>query len=1185
MRTAPPSQGLRLFQARCLQLVIMAVDAEVPSAAAAVDAASTGDANGAAAAAPAAAPVVELDEYLKMTEEQRAALPRSRQKKLAKLADVARRKAARADAAASAPDAGGKAADKGAAKKGGGGGRAAKKIASLAAKDAADAASFVNDTPVGEKKRMDAPMAAAYQPRAVESAWYQWWEKEGFFSASAEAGRKAGPDGRFVMVIPPPNVTGSLHLGHTLMAAVEDTLTRWHRMHGRVALYVPGVDHAGIATQAVVEKKLMREQGITRHDLGRTAFVEEVWKWKEQFGSQICSQLRRVGSSLDWSREQFTLSPKLSHAVTEAFFRLYNMRDGKTGERLVYRKKRLVHWCCKLRTALSSIEVDSVEIPGRTLRAVPDHDEPVEFGVLTNFAYRFVPDPAAAEGELTELVVATTRLETMLADVAVAVHPDDTRYAHLVGRRLQHPFADRTIPVIADGILVKMGFGTGAVKITPAHDANDFECGQRNGLPAFSLLDDDGRFNAEHGAEFAGMRRYEARVAVEKALEAKGLLRGKEPNKMVLSVCSRTGDVIEPRLLPQWYVNCGGMALRAVAAMKTDSEEDAAAAVKAAREAGVSGDLHAGELDIQPKSFRSTWTSWLTEIHPWCISRQLWWGHRIPAYHVLLPGLTDEVMVVGRDEAEARAALPEQLAEAAAAGNEGAAALVASGGLSPEALAAVELKQDEDVLDTWFSSGLFPFSSFGWPNEEADSEMDAFYPTTLLETGHDIIFFWVARMVMFGQTLTGRLPFSTVFLHPMVRDKHGRKMSKSLGNVVDPLQVIEGSTLEGMLAKVAGSNVAPAEMARATDATRAEFPAGIPECGADALRFGLLAYLVQTRDVNLDVGRVVGYRNFCNKLWNATRFALAKLGDDFVPSADGLAAARAANVTADAWILSRLDAAVAAVNAAFATYAFADAVSAAYNFWLYDLCDVYLELAKRVISGTDADDAARVAATRHVLYECLDVGLRLLHPMMPFVTEELYQRLPGAAARSVPSIMVAPFPVSRDGWQSPAAEAAMDTVTTLVHACRSLKASYSLPPSARPDVVVVTSGGDGGTPPPPSRQTTWPPWPASAPSPRRSRPTTRLRRLRRAAPWRLSATRWRCTCSCRGWWTLRWRWPSSPPPPRRSGRSPTRRARAWRRRRTRPRCPSGSVPPTRSDWPSTTRRWRRWSSWPSGCGP
>ena len=1044
---------------------------DTTAAAAVAPSATAASGNGGDAPAVAAAPVVELEEYLTMTEEQRSALPRSRQKKLAKLADVARRKAAKAEAAASAPDSGagggggGGGGDKGGAKKGGGGGRAAKKIASLAAKDAADAAAFVNDTPEGEKKRMNGPMAAAYQPRAVESAWYQWWEKEGFFSASAEAGRKAGPDGRFVMVIPPPNVTGSLHLGHTLMAAVEDTLTRWHRMHGRVALYVPGVDHAGIATQAVVEKKLKRERNITRHDLGREAFVAEVWKWKEAYGSQICSQLRRVGSSLDWSREQFTLSPKLSRAVTEAFCRLYNMRDGKTGERLVYRKKRLVHWCCKLRTALSNIEVDNVEIPGRTLRAVPDHDEPVEFGVLTNFSYRFVPDPAAAEGELTELVVATTRLETMLADVAVAIHPDDTRYAHLVGRRLQHPFSDRTIPVIADGVLVKMGFGTGAVKITPAHDANDFECGQRNNLPAYSLLNDDGRLNAEHGAEFAGMLRYEARVAVEKALDAKGLLRGKEPNAMVLGVCSRTGDVIEPRLLPQWYVNCDGMALRAVAAMKTDAEEDAAAAVDAARAAGVTEDLHAGQLDIQPKAFRSTWKGWLTDIHPWCISRQLWWGHRIPAYHVCLPGLSEEVMVVGRDEAEARASVPERLAEAAAAGNEGAAALLSAGALSPEALAAVELKQDDDVLDTWFSSGLFPFSSFGWPDEDAESEMSAFYPTTLLETGHDIIFFWVARMVMFGQTLTGKLPFSTVFLHPMVRDKYGRKMSKSLGNVVDPLQVIEGSTLKELLAKVSGSNVAPTEIARATEATRTEFPAGIPECGADALRFGLLAYLVQTRDVNLDVGRVVGYRNFCNKLWNAARFALAKLGDDFTPTAEGLAAARAAGVTADAWILSRLDRAVETVNTAFASYAFADAVTAAYNFWLYDLCDVYLELAKRFISGGEADDAVRVAATRHVLYECLDVGLRLLHPMMPFVTEELYQRLPGAAARAVPSIMITPFPVVRDGWRSPAAEAAMETVTTLVHACRSLKASYSLAPSARPDVVVVTSAGsDGATP-------------------------------------------------------------------------------------------------------------------------
>lgn len=616
------------------------------------------------------------------------------------------------------------------------------------------------------------------------------------------------------MVIPPPNVTGSLHLGHALTNAIEDAITRWHRMNGRTTVWVPGCDHAGIATQVVVEKKLWREQQLTRHDLGRDAFIEKIWGWKNEKGDRIYHQLRKLGSSYDWSRVAFTMDPKLCKAVTEAFVRMH-----ESG--LIYRSSRLVNWSCTLKSAISDIEVDKVEIPGRTYMAIPGYADKVEFGVLVSFAYKI-------ERSDEEIIVATTRVETMLGDTAVAVHPNDERYKHLHGKFVTHPFCARKIPIVCDEF-VDMNFGTGAVKITPAHDPNDYDVGKRHNLPFITIFSDDGYVVGDYG-EFTGMKRFDARRAVIGKLKELGLYKEWVNNPMVVPICSRSKDVVEPLIKPQWYVKCDDMAKAATDAVKN------------------------GDLKITPDFHKKIWYHWMDGIRDWCVSRQLWWGHRIPAYKVKSSKLDAEagdVWIVARtvDEAKAKASKQTGLATS-----------------------DFTLEQDEDVLDTWFSSGLFPFSVFGWPENTKDVEL--FYPTTLLETGHDILFFWVARMVFFGQTLLGKLPFREVFLHPMVRDAHGRKMSKSLGNVIDPMDVITGISLEGLHAQLYDSNLDPKEIEKAKLGQKQDYPNGIPECGVDAMRFALCAYLTAARDINLDILRVQGYRFFCNKLWNATKFAL-----------------------------------------------------------------------------------------------------------------------------------------------------------------------------------------------------------------------------------------------------------------------------------------------------------------------
>ena len=868
---------------------------------------------------------------------------------------------------------------------------------------------YVNITPPGEFKRdlAEREVEASYNPPSVEAAWYDWWDKCGMFKPEAPSSKPP-----YVIVIPPPNVTGSLHLGHALTNSLQDTLVRWRRMQGYNALWVPGTDHAGIATQVVVEKKIKRDEGKTRHDLGREAFVSKVWEWKEEYGSTIYRQLKRLGSSLDWTREAFTMDSNLSAAVQESFVRLYD--DG-----VIYRGTRLVNWSVSLKSAISDLEVDYMDLAGPTQLPVPGHDpkKKYAFGVLTKFAYKVVGS------DTDELVIATTRPETMLGDTAVAVHPDDSRYKHLHGKMLRHPFVERVFPVICDPVLVDMNFGTGAVKITPAHDPNDFESGKRHGLPMVNILTEDGLINDNGGPLFVGMKRYDARDKVVELLKEHGLYRGEEPNPgMRVPICSRSKDVIEPYLVPQWYVNCKDMAAGAVDAVRN------------------------GDLDIQPKAFETTWYRWLEDCRDWCISRQLWWGHRIPAYYARLNSDSAE-----RDEEPERWVVARTFEEAEKKAHaKWGAANVKS------------LEQDPDVLDTWYSSGLFPFSVFGWPNETLD--LKTFYPTSLLETGHDILFFWVARMVMMGMKLTGKVPFKTVYLHAMVRDAHGRKMSKSLGNVIDPLQCMEGATLDELGKVLESGNLDPTELKKAKQGQKKDFPSGIAECGADALRFALVNYTGQARDINLDVNRVVGYRMFCNKMWNACKFMnwegfnadalpgnLVKLSAAF-PARDSLP-------VPCQWILSRLHSCCVAVNRGLETYDFPTATQSAYVFWLNELCDVFLEMIKPTMKDGSESDKILTQATYWV---CLEHGLRILHPVMPFVTEELWQRLPWTAAQLAnrpKSIMLAEYPEGAPALSDPILEDSFKDVMEAVRSIRSMKASYSLTNKQRPDVILAAAPG------------------------------------------------------------------------------------------------------------------------------
>jgi len=728
-------------------------------------------------------------------------------------------------------------------------------------------------------------MKKSYQPEDIEQRWYQFWEERSYFEP-------AGGEQSYCIMLPPPNVTGSLHMGHAFQDTIMDTLTRWQRMKGADTLWQPGTDHAGMATQMVVERRLLSE-GKSRRDLGRERFEEAVWEWKEQSGDTISKQMRRLGASVAWSRHRFTMDEDLSFAVKKVFVQLHD-------EGLIYRGKRLVNWDPVLHTALSDLEVISEE----------------ENGKLWHIRY------PRKDGR-GHMVVATTRPETLLGDTAVAVNPGDERYHDMVGKELELPLTGRSIPIIADDY-VDAEFGSGCVKITPAHDFNDYEMGKRHQLPVINVLEDDASLNENAPAAYRGMDRFDARIKIVADLEAHGLLEKIEDHRLMIPRGDRSHAVVEPYLTDQWYVKIGPLAKPAITAV-----ED-------------------GQITFVPSNWSKTYFDWMHRIEDWCISRQLWWGHRIPAWYD-----PEGNIHVGMTEEDARS----------------------KAGLSDD----VELRQDEDVLDTWFSSALWPFSTLGWP--EKTESLNVFYPTSVLVTGFDIIFFWVARMIMMGLKFMDDVPFRTVYIHGLIRDGHGQKMSKSKGNVLDPLDLIEGIEL-GQLIEKRTSGLMQPQMAPAIEkATRQEFPDGIPAFGTDALRFTFAALATTGRDIRFDLGRIEGNRNFCNKLWNAARFVLMQT--------EGKEAKTSANPgIIDQWIVSRLNRVTREVDEHLSAYRLDLAAQALYEFVWNEYCDWYLEFAKSTLSnGSDQE------GTRHTLLNVLEISLRLLHPMMPFITEEIWHRV------------------------------------------------------------------------------------------------------------------------------------------------------------------------------------------------
>lgn len=798
---------------------------------------------------------------------------------------------------------------------------------------------FENKTPVGMKKDMSVEMAKDYNPEEVECSWDAWWTNQKFFEVSNEKLKQFPPEKRFLMLLPPPNVTGQLHLGHTLMGAIEDSITRYKRMNGYCSLWIPGTDHAGISCQTVVEKKILKEEKKYRKDFTREAFLSKVWEWKNEYGNKIFEQFRKIGVSFDWSRMYFTMDEERSKAVVHAFVDLFDRG-------ILYRAKRIVHWCCTLKTAISDAEVDPLELKQPTMLKIPGYVKEIEFGVLINFSYKLKKDPTR------EIVISTTRIETMLGDVAVAVHSQDPRYKDLHGEILIHPFVNREIPIITDDILVDMNFGTGAVKITPAHDPNDFESGVRHSLPIVFVIDDEGNMTQSCGM-FSGMKRYDCRVKIIEELKKIGQFKDKKPNPMVLNTCSKSGDIIEPMVKPQWWVRCKEVAERGLE------------------------DVKSGKLKIIPDFQKALWNHFLENIRDWCVSRQLWWGHRCPAYLVHIDGVLENPETHNNEHWVAASSDEEAIEKAMKKFN-----------IKTEDKKKIRVVQDEDVLDTWFSSGILPLSLAGWPVK--DENFDLIFPSNLLETGHDIIFFWVARMVFFGYMFADKLPFDTVYLHPIVRDAQGRKMSKSLGNVIDPLQVINGISLDKIIEDLKSGNLPEKEVKKCEAEKRKEYPNGIPKCGADALRIGLMSYMVQGRNINLDIQRVIGYRNFGNKLWNAVKFFINFALDKEYSFTPVFVIDYNSLCFINKWILNKFSKTEKIVNNSFETYSFGEAVNSIYSFWIDNFCDVYIEVSKGIFKSNDENLKQQ---TRNVMFYVIVEALKLLHPIAPFITEELYQRI------------------------------------------------------------------------------------------------------------------------------------------------------------------------------------------------
>jgi len=795
-------------------------------------------------------------------------------------------------------------------------------------------------------------MDKSYRPKEIEQRQYQRWEDNGWFAP-------AGDGEPYCIVIPPPNVTGTLHMGHAFQDTIMDALTRYHRMTGRNTLWQPGMDHAGIATQMVVERQLNNE-GTSRRDLGREDFVKRVWQWKGESGGQICQQLRRMGASVDWNRDRFTMDDDLSAAVMEVFVQLYD-------EGLIYRGKRLVNWDPVLHTALSDLEV-------------LQNDEP---GNLWHFRYPL----ASGEGQL---VVATTRPETMLGDTAVAVHPEDERYKHLVGQEIILPLVGRRIPVIADDY-VDPEFGTGCVKITPAHDFNDYEIGKRHDLPVINILTDNAAMNDSVPEAYRGLDRFDARKKIVAAFDGLGLLEKVDDYEQKLPRGDRSGAVVEPYLTDQWYVRIQPLADPAIEAVKD------------------------GRIRFVPENWSKTYFDWMYNIQDWCISRQLWWGHRIPAWYD-----DDGNIYVGRSEEEARE----------------------KNGVDD----SVVLRQDEDVLDTWFSSALWPFSTQGWP-ENTDS-LKTFYPGNVLVTGFDIIFFWVARMIMMGLKFMDDVPFHEVYIHGLIRDPDGQKMSKSKGNVLDPLDLIDGVSLEALLEKRTTGLMQTHLKPKIEEATRRQFPDGIEEFGADALRFTFASLATTGRDIRFDLGRIEGYKNFCNKLWNASRYVLMnteELDDGPVEFS-----------TADRWIRSRMQVTVSSLHDCMKSYRLDLAAQAIYEFTWHEFCDWYLELSKPVLQSDDTSEEQK-RGTRRTLIETLESILRMLHPLMPFVTDEIWATVAPRAGIEGETIMLRPYPETDPDLSDTEAEAELEWVMQFILGIRQIRGEMDISPGKSLPVLLEQS--------------------------------------------------------------------------------------------------------------------------------